>query len=261
MNKNKGSRLISIVIPVYNEEAHLHKFCETLFSQDYTFPVEFVFIDDGSKDNSFKILNGFKDKEGVVLSQNEVNSGKGFSLAKGINMAKGDVIAIQDADFEYDPSELIGLIEKVLRDEADVIYGSRFKQHSPQVHRTYHYLGNRILTLLSNLFSGLYLTDMETCYKVFKSDLIKGIHLECKRFGFEPEVTAKISKLKVIVHEHAISYHPRNYGDGKKIGWKDGVAAIWFIIKFNLLMGLLKKPIMKKDIMPEKYYANGRQWL
>ena len=254
-------KLVSIIIPVYNEEAHLEEFCERLFTYDFDFPVEFIFVEDGSSDKSYVILEKFKDKAGVVIHRQGYNQGKGAALSKGIELAKGGIIAIQDADFEYDPMDLKRLIEKVQRDEADVVYGSRFKQHSPQVHRTFHYLGNRFLTLLSNFMSGIYLSDMETCYKVFRSEIIKGLHLECKRFGFEPEVTAKIATLKIRIHEYSISYHPRTYSTGKKIGWQDGVAAIWYIIKFNLLTSLLKIPVVKREILPSKFYMTTRQWL
>lgn len=254
-------QLVSLIIPVYNEEAHLEEFCTKLFSYKFDFPLEYVFVDDGSTDKSYAILELFRDTPGVVLHRQSHNQGKGAALSKGIELAKGGIIAIQDADFEYDPNDLGKLIDKVQNDEADVVYGSRFKKHSPQVHRTFHYLGNRFLTLLSNLLSGIYLSDMETCYKVFRSEIIKGLHLECRRFGFEPEVTAKLATLKIRIHEYSISYHPRTYMAGKKIGWRDGVAAIWFIVKFNLLASWLKIPMVKRDVLPSKYYIATRQWL
>ncbi|MFK7823693.1 MAG: glycosyltransferase family 2 protein [Oligoflexales bacterium] len=223
-------KLVSLIIPIYNEESHLEDFCRQLFSYEFGSPIEYIFVDDGSSDKSHSILEQFKDKPGVVIHHQGYNQGKGAALSRGIQLAKGGIVAIQDADFEYDPNDLRQLIEKIQNDEADVVYGSRFMQQSPKVHRTYHYLGNRILTLLSNLLSGLYLSDMETCYKVFRSEIIKGLHLECKRFGFEPEVTAKLATLKIRIHEYSISYNPRNYSDGKKIGWRDGVAAIWYIL-------------------------------
>lgn len=256
-----AEKLTSIIIPVYNEGGHLREFCDRLFAIEFPFPVEFVFIDDGSKDASWTILEDYASQDRVTTYQMEKNSGKGAALSKGISLAKGEIIAIQDADFEYDPNDLLMLVNKVQRNDADVVYGSRFKQHSPQVHRTYHYLGNRMLTILSNLLCGIYLTDMETCYKVFKSDIIKSIHLECKRFGFEPEVTAKLATLNIRIHEYAISYHPRNYNAGKKIGWKDGFAAIWFIIKFNLLPSFLKLKIVDTERLPKKYVLSSKQWL
>ena len=254
-------KLVSLIIPIYNEEVHLEEFCGKLLSCQFNFPVEYIFIDDGSSDKSYSILELFKDKQGVVIHRQAYNQGKGAALSKGIELAKGGIVAIQDADFEYDPNDLGHLIDKVQNDEADVVYGSRFKQQSPQVHRTFHYLGNRFLTFLSNLMSGIYLSDMETCYKVFRSEIIKGIHLECRRFGFEPEVTAKLATLKIRIHEYSVSYNPRTYLAGKKIGWRDGVAAIWYIVKFNLLASFLKIPIVKREILPSKYYLSSRQWL
>lgn len=251
----------SIIVPVYNEGDHLEGFCKQLFGQEYPFDVEFVFVDDGSKDNSVEILNKVCDRSCCTVFCQPYNQGKGAALQKGIELARGKVIGIQDADFEYDTKDLIRLITKVLAGEADIIYGSRFKRNTHQVHRTYHYLGNRVLTFLSNLTSGLYLSDMETCYKVFRSDLIKGIRLECKRFGFEPEVTAKIAQLKVKIREYPISYYPRNYQAGKKIGWKDGVAALWFILKFNLVQPLMGKQVFDESKIPPQLIASKRQWL
>ncbi|MDD9951407.1 MAG: glycosyltransferase family 2 protein [Zetaproteobacteria bacterium] len=251
----------SIIIPVYNEAEHLKEFCHQLFSIPVPFSVEYIFVDDGSKDQSVDILHEVCDLAVCRIHAQNVNQGKGAALHKGIELAQGQVIGIQDADFEYDPKDLINLLQKALNKEADVIYGSRFKRNTTQVHRTYHYLGNRVLTFFSNLTSGLYLSDMETCYKVFRADLLKAMVLECKRFGFEPEVTAKVAQLQLRIREYPISYYPRNYQDGKKIGWRDGVAALWFIFKFNILQPLLGIKCYDAQKMPAHLIAKGRQWL
>ncbi len=248
---------LSLVIPVYNEAEHLEDFFEKLKKKSIHPEVEYIIVDDHSSDDSWGVIQALSKKHNIVIYRQERNIGKGAALHKGIELATGDIIAIQDADFEYDPSDLGSLIRPIVLGEADVVYGSRFRKSSHQVHRTFHYLVNRILTLLSNLMSGLYLTDMETCYKVFRADIIKAIELESQRFGFEPEITAKISKLRIRVQEYPIAYYPRNYDEGKKINWKDGVAALWFVLKYNL------RPLSKQTIskMPEKYISGGRQWL
>ncbi|MFN7906179.1 MAG: glycosyltransferase family 2 protein [Pseudobdellovibrionaceae bacterium] len=250
--------LTSLIIPIYNEENHLTDFLELLDSVDIGGEKELVFIDDCSKDKSFEILSQFSFQSKVQILKNEVNQGKGSSLHKGITSALGDIIVIQDADFEYDPRELKDLIDRVRINKADIVFGSRFKKSSYAVHRTFHYLINRILTLMSNALSGLYLTDMETCYKIFRSDIIKNITLESRRFGFEPEVTAKIARLKVRVEELPISYHPRSYLEGKKITWKDGVAAICQIFYYNLFVS---KSEYFKSTMPSKYLVGFQKWL
>jgi glycosyltransferase involved in cell wall biosynthesis len=227
--------LLSIIVPVYNEESKLHKIVELIMGSPCPIEREWLFIDDGSTDNSAKILDSFRARHGFRLIRQEVNQGKGAAVAAGIRESKGDIIMIQDADFEYDPADIPALLRPILDDKADVVFGSRFKKSSLQVHRTYHYFVNRWLTLISNLLSGLYLTDMETCYKVFRSDLAKAMNLKSRRFGVEVELTAYIAKLHVRVYEIPISYHPRTQLEGKKINWKDGFAALWHLVRFNLL--------------------------
>ena len=251
---------LSLVIPIYNEANHLQEFFDKLFLISFPCEVEYVVIDDSSTDASWSIISAVKANHqnfNMIIHSQVKNSGKGAAIHKGIELATGTIITIQDADFEYDPKDLNKLIQPVIEGRADVVYGSRFHKSNSQVHRTFHYLINRVLTLFSNILSGLYLTDMETCYKVFRAEILKSLNLESKRFGFEPEVTAAIAKLKLRIEEYPISYFPRNYIEGKKINWKDGVAAFWFILKYNVRP---KNTSIKKE-MPVKFLAAGRQWL
>jgi glycosyltransferase involved in cell wall biosynthesis len=241
---------LSLIIPVFNEADHLNQFFEKLIATPVHDDIEYVVIDDYSTDTSWEIVTKWAEKNSrICCHRQSVNSGKGSALHKGIELASGGIIAIQDADFEYDPRDLKKLIQPVIANQADVVFGNRFAKNRPQVHRTMHYVGNRLLTLFSNIMSGLYLGDMETCYKVFRADLLKPLELVSKRFGFEPEITAKIAKLKVRIEEYPISYVPRTYLEGKKIGWRDGVAALWFIVYFNL------SPLSQKSLkaLPRKY--------
>lgn len=249
---------VSLIIPIYNEAGHLERFLGNIDSLELSMDKELVLVDDCSTDGSREILQQFNFKSQVQILMQDQNRGKGSALQRGIMAATGDVIGVQDADFEYDIEDVPGLLGFFLHNKADVVYGSRFKKSSPQVHRTYHYLVNRILTILSNIFSGLYLTDMETCYKFFRAEIIQNIVIESKRFGFEPEVTAKIARLRCRVMEVPISYFPRNYLEGKKITWKDGLAAIWHIINFNVMKN--KKQFYQQDI-PRQFIPEGAQWL
>lgn len=253
-------KVLSLIIPIYNEAGHLEKFLTQIDELSFDgAEKELVFVDDASKDDSLKILQAFQfQTPKVQIHSQEKNQGKGAALHKGFELASGDFIVVQDADFEYDSDDLKVLIVPLLEGKADVVYGSRFKKSGTQVHRTFHYLINRLLTMISNAVSGLYLTDMETCYKLFRAEIIQNIHLESNRFGFEPEVTAKIARLKVRVKEFGISYFPRNYMEGKKITWKDGVAALWHIVYFNFFASKAK---FFKPSMPEHYIPKDRQLL
>ena len=250
-------RKISLIIPIYNEELHLQKFLEELDSHDLGIKKELVIVDDCSTDRTSSIIEKFKFESEYKFYKQQVNQGKGAALRLGISHATGDVIGIQDADFEYDIQDIARVIAPLIDGRFDVIYGSRFKKGGTQVHRTFHYLINRLLSTLSNICSGLYLSDMETCYKFFKAEVIKNIELESNRFGFEPEVTAKIARLKLRVGEIPISYYPRSYIEGKKICWRDGVAALWHIVYFNFLIS----PNKSFKNLPRRYLANKYQWL
>lgn len=250
---------VSLIIPIYNEAPHLQEFLQKVDALDLACAKELVFVDDASKDNSFEILRAFNFKSETQILQQSTNHGKGAALHRAIDAATGDIIAVQDADFEYDMQDLPELIKPLQNEKAEVVYGSRFRKNGLQVHRTFHYLINRLLTLMSNVFSGLYLSDMETCYKIFRADILKNIIFESKRFGFEPEVTAKIARLKLRILEMPISYFPRNYLEGKKISWKDGIAAFWHIFKFNCLRREFRYSY--KDTLPSRYRTSGAQWL
>ncbi len=242
-------KLLSIIVPVFNEELHLNAVIDYLMKSKCPIAREWIFVDDCSTDHSLKMLKSAQEKYHFVLIEQKLNQGKGAAIIRGIQESKGDIIMIQDADFEYDPGDIPSLLDPLLEDQADVVFGSRFKKNSLQVHRTYHYFVNRSLTLLSNLFSGIYLTDMETCYKLFKSDLIKSMNLKSMRFGIEVELTAYVAKSRARVFELPIHYFPRTYLQGKKINWKDGVAALWHLIWFNFL-------VSKEEAftgLPEKY--------
>jgi glycosyltransferase involved in cell wall biosynthesis len=222
---------LSIVIPVYNEKHTLATLLTRVEAVDYE--KEIVLVDDYSTDGTREIVETYKDKKGYTVFMHPHNQGKGAALRTGFAQASGDIIIIQDADLEYDPKDYGKLLEPILDGRADVVYGSRFLGGPHRVLFFWHYLGNMALTLLSNIMTNLNLTDMETCYKAFTRQVLDSINLKCDRFGFEPEFTSKVAKLKFRIYEVPISYSGRDYAEGKKIGWKDGVAAIWFIIRFR----------------------------
>ncbi|MFN0131664.1 MAG: glycosyltransferase family 2 protein [Phycisphaerales bacterium] len=225
---------LSIVIPIYNERATVAAIIDAV--QRVPIEKELVVVNDCSTDGTGEVLKELAPKHAnLTLIHHEKNQGKGAALRTGFAAAKGDLVVVQDADLEYDPMELPKLVKPIEDGKADVVFGSRFAGgDSHRVLYFWHSIGNRFLTLLSNMFTNLNLTDMEVCYKVFRREIIQGIKIEENRFGFEPEITAKVSKLKCRIFEVGISYNGRTYEEGKKIGWKDGVRAIWCIIKYNV---------------------------
>jgi glycosyltransferase involved in cell wall biosynthesis len=222
---------LSVVIPVYNERNTLREILRRVRESPTGLETEIVIVDDCSTDGTRDILEKL-DLPGVRVFYQPKNAGKGAALRRGFAEAEGDIILIQDADLEYNPAEYPVLLGPILDGRADVVYGSRFLGGPHRVLFFWHYVGNKFLTTLSNVFSNLNLTDMETCYKVFRADVLKKITLKSNRFGFEPEVTLKLARLKCRIYEVPISYSGRDYSEGKKIGWKDGLAAFFHILRY-----------------------------
>jgi glycosyltransferase involved in cell wall biosynthesis len=222
---------LSVIIPVYNEIETLPEVIRKVIATLYD--KEIIVVDDGSIDGTREYLKALKD-ERIKIIFHEKNVGKGGAIRSAIKNVKGDVVIIQDADLEYDPKDYPRLLEPILEGKADVVYGSRFLGGPHRVLLFWHYVGNQILTTMSNMCTDLNLSDMETGYKVFKKEVLNGIEIQSNRFGFEPEITAKISKKGVRIYEVPISYYGRNYNEGKKITWKDGIKAMLAIIRFNI---------------------------
>ncbi|MEX0935733.1 MAG: glycosyltransferase family 2 protein [Gemmatimonadota bacterium] len=229
-----GRVRLSVVIPAYNEIATIRDVVGRV--REVPFRVEVIVVDDASSDGTSERLLELE-AEGLVdkLVFHVRNRGKGAAVRAGFHEATGDVVVVQDADLEYDPAELPGLLQPILEGWADAVYGSRFLGGPHRVHLFWHYVGNRALTLLSNIFTDLNLTDMETCYKMIRRDLLETLPLTRERFGIEPELTARLAQAGARIYEMPVSYRGRSYSEGKKIGWKDGVAAMWHIFRCNLL--------------------------
>jgi len=222
---------LSVVIPVYNEKKTLNELI--LRVEAVSIDKEVIIIDDASTDGTRDLLKKYEKKEGFEVIYRPKNKGKGAALRAGFEIVKGEVIIIQDADLEYNPKDFHVLLEPIFDKRADVVYGSRFLGGSHRVLFFWHYIANKFLTTLSNMFTNINLTDMETGYKAFRREVIESISLKSNRFGFEPEFTMKVAQRKFVIYEVPISYDGRDYSEGKKINWKDGVAALWFILRFR----------------------------
>ncbi len=241
---SNNKRVLSIIIPAYNEQETIGLLLEKVIHAQLLENIdkEIVVINDGSDDDTFQEAERVKNKypkEKIVLQSMSSNTGKGACVRKGLDLVSGEYVIIQDADLEYDPADYVVLLRPIIDGFADVVYGSRFKGNAP--HRTFlfwHYMGNLFLTMISNMLTNLNLSDMETGYKLFRVEAIKQLSLKENRFGFEPEVTAKVSKIPNIrIYEVGISYYGRTYNEGKKIRWIDGVYALYYILKYNLYYG------------------------
>jgi glycosyltransferase involved in cell wall biosynthesis len=247
-----SNNILTVVMPVYNEEATIEIIVKEVLSRPEV--GELIIVNDASKDNSWEKLQQFANDPKVKLLNQEVNRGKGAALIRGFGEATKPFVMVQDADFEYTPNDYPVVLAPLVAGKADVVYGSRFMGTPGQVRFFRHEMGNKFLTFWSNFFSDIHLSDMETCYKAFKREVIQNLVLTSERFGIEVEMTAKLAKAKTLcIWEVPISYAPRSYNEGKKIGWRDGFAALWHILRFNCFTSLeksLKKPW--KEVLPEK---------
>jgi glycosyltransferase involved in cell wall biosynthesis len=254
-------RVLSVVVPCYNEAATIRQILGKVAASPYVF--EIIVVDDCSKDGTRDILRELArtwpaDRPPLRPIFQPANAGKGAALRTGFAQVAGDLTIVQDADLEYDPRDYGKLVQPILEGDADVVYGSRFAGHPRRVLYYWHSLGNRVLTTLSNMATNLNLSDMETCYKVFKSDIIRSLPLRSNRFGFEPEVTAKLARLGCRIYEVPISYRGRSYAEGKKIGWKDGLQALWVILKYWLVEDLgMDREIMTLRVLRKAGKYNG----
>jgi glycosyltransferase involved in cell wall biosynthesis len=231
---------LSVVIPVYNERVFFPQLLEQVRAVPYE--KEIIVVDDCSTDGTREYIRGLQEAGGwpgdalnsLRVALHERNQGKGAALRTGLTLVSGDVVVVQDADLEYDPADYPTLLAPILAGRADVVYGSRFLGAPHRTHMFWHFAANRFLTLVSNVFTNLNLTDMETCYKVFRAELVPRLVLKSERFGFDPEITARLARLKCRFYEVPISYHGRDYAEGKKITWRDGIVVLWSILRFNV---------------------------
>jgi glycosyltransferase involved in cell wall biosynthesis len=225
---------LSVIIPVYNEETTVVNVIDRVRTCGIA-DLEIVIVDDCSTDGTRAKLEALPESGDLVRLYHDRNMGKGAAIRTAQARITGDVVVIQDADLEYSPDEFPKMFRHIAEDRADVVYGSRYSGREILVDSFWHYLGNKILTVASNVCSNLHLTDMETCYKMIRADIFKNLRLECQRFGIEPEMTAKLARQRCRIYEIPIAYEARRFDEGKKIGWKDGIAAFWYILKYNFL--------------------------
>ena len=225
---------LSVIIPVYNEEATVLEIIRQVRACGVP-DLEILVVNDGSTDATRARLESLPPAADLVIVHHPVNQGKGAAIRTAQQRISGDVVVIQDADLEYAPVEFPKLLRPIEENRADAVYGSRYSGRELLVDSFWHYLANKVLTTFSNMLANIHITDMETCYKMMRTALFKGMDLECNRFGFEPEITAKLAKCRCRIYEVPIAYEARRFDEGKKIGWRDGVAALWYIVKYNLL--------------------------
>ena len=222
---------LSVIIPAYNEAKTLHQVIESVLSLDIE--KQLIIVDDGSSDGTREAIAALRGRDGITVVLHEKNQGKGAAIQSGIRLATGDILIVQDADLEYDPKDILKVIKPILDGESDVVYGSRYLANSHQDQSALHRFGNACLTGFSNWMTNQRLTDMETCYKAFRRELIQGIQIEQRRFGFEPEITAKLAKKKIVIREVPISYRSRSWKEGKKIGIKDLISTLYCIVRYR----------------------------
>ncbi len=223
---------LSVIVPVFNEENTVLQIVDEIRNCGVA-DLEIIIVDDSSTDGTHEKLAAIGSSKEIKLVRHEVNLGKGAAIRTAQPLTTGDAVVIQDADLEYSPGEFPTMLKLIDDNKADVVYGSRYSGREILVDSFWHYVGNKFLTTFSNMLSNLHLTDMETCYKMIRGDIFRGLKLECARFGIEPEITAKLAKRNCRIYEVPISYNARRFDEGKKIGWKDGLAAIWYIVKYN----------------------------
>jgi glycosyltransferase involved in cell wall biosynthesis len=254
IERKKQRPSVSVVMPAYNEEATISEIISRVLKVPDLF--ELIIIDDCSHDRTPELVQSLASQDSrIKYFRLEKNMGKTEALKKGFSLTEGDIVIVQDADLEYDPSEIVDVIFPIVDGQADVVYGSRFMvKRAARVLYFYHYLANKGLTFVSNCLTNLNITDVETCYKAFRGEIIRNMIITSKGFGFEIEVTAKIAKLKCTVYEVPISYYGRTYEQGKKIGFKDGVAALWYVLKFNLFVRLSESYRNDPKVLTRDYF-------
>ena len=254
---DKSGLVLSVIMPAYNERGTAGTVIRRILSE-IPFSLELIVVDDGSTDGTGEILDAIAAQDARIQVVHQANSGKTAALKRGFELSRGQVVIIQDADLEYDPAEIIHVVQPILQNRADVVYGSRFMvRRAARVLYFYHYLANRFLTFLSNALTNLNMSDVETGYKAFRGDIIRNMIIESSGFGIEIEVTAKVAKLNAVVYEVPISYYGRTYQEGKKIGFTDGLLALWYILRFNLFCSLNRsfRVIPKTRTVQAEYFA------